>query len=177
MAIMEEFDLGDIVVLPQTFTVARQITAINTATNQITVTGHLWVVNNQVEFENSGGAVPAGAALLTTYYVKAVVSSDVVELSATEGGAILDLTDSGSGINYLRGPGDPTSLTLKIRKRGQATLTYHWPTPLEVTRLSLSNFQYSTTADVWGIWRGKWQGVGGAAGAETFAIYIRPDVF
>lgn len=82
------------------------------STDQITVKG--WktlAVNDAVQLTNSGGALPAG--LTASMYVQSVVSAGVYKLSATAGGAAVDITDAGSGLSFLgEVPGGILSWTL-----------------------------------------------------------------
>ena len=87
----------------------RQITSINTGTDRLTITSHSLTVGEAVDFLldlDGTGVLPAvvGAplALGTTYYVKTVVDANTVELSRTNGGAILDFTGTGTASYYLR---------------------------------------------------------------------------
>lgn len=58
-------------------------------------------VNDSIRVSNSGGALPAPLQVMTDYYVKSVVSAGVYTLSATPGGAVIDITDAGTGNQYL----------------------------------------------------------------------------
>lgn len=63
----------------------------------------LWktlAVNDAVRVSNSGGALPAPLQPSTDYYVQSVADS-VITLAATAGGAVIDLTDTGTGTSYL----------------------------------------------------------------------------
>lgn len=80
---------------------AAPFTADATA-NTITVRG--WkplAVNDTLRLSNSGGALPAPLLPLVDYYVQSVPSAGVYTLSATAGGAAIDLTDAGSGLNFV----------------------------------------------------------------------------
>lgn len=58
-------------------------------------------VNDPVRFSNSGGALPGGLSAATDYYVRSVVSAGVYTLSATSGGALLDITSAGTGSHFV----------------------------------------------------------------------------
>lgn len=58
------------------------------------------VVSDVLRLTNSGGALPTGLSAKTDYYVQSVVSPGVYTLAASLGGALIDLTDAGSGINF-----------------------------------------------------------------------------
>ena len=89
---------GELINTPQQFTEAN----INTGTNTITITGHGLADNTRVVVRNEGGALPAGlsGAVGTEYYI-ITSASDTFQLSATEGGAAVDITDTGSGIHRI----------------------------------------------------------------------------
>jgi hypothetical protein len=84
---------------------ATQITADTTA-DTITVKG-IWktlVVGDLVRFSVSGdstAALPAPLSENTDYYIRSVVSTGVYTLSTTVGGALLDLTTTGTGTSYI----------------------------------------------------------------------------
>lgn len=71
------------------------------ATNDnITVPGHTMVVDDRVAFyAPSGTSLPTGITEGTVYWVK-TVASEVITISATQGGATLDITAIGDGICY-----------------------------------------------------------------------------
>ena len=58
-------------------------------------------VNDVVRLSNRDGALPAPLKANTDYYVKAVVSADKYQLAASAGGALLDLTDAGTGDSFI----------------------------------------------------------------------------
>lgn len=58
--------------------------------------GRTFAVGDKLRLLNSGGALPAPLALLTDYYVLAGS-----QLSLTVGGAAINITDAGSGTNFL----------------------------------------------------------------------------
>jgi hypothetical protein len=58
-------------------------------------------VGNALRLSNIGGALPAPLQPLTDYYVRSVVSNGVYTLSATSGGALIDITDAGSGQSFI----------------------------------------------------------------------------
>ena len=63
--------------------------------------GHCSLSNSSSLFSNSGGALPTPLVAGTTYYVQEVASTGVYKLSATAGGALIDLTSAGTGTSYL----------------------------------------------------------------------------
>lgn len=78
------------------------ITAVDPTTNQITIASHGLVANAAVVYSNGGFTSVAGLTDGNTYYVKTVVSSSIVTLSATPGGTVIDITaDGGSGNHKL----------------------------------------------------------------------------
>lgn len=72
----------------------------NATTDTLTAKGHPYSNNDIVRLLNSGGALPAGLADKTDYYV-VNVSGDTLQLSATLGGAALDITGAGTGTHFL----------------------------------------------------------------------------
>ncbi len=79
------------------------ISAVNTTTDRLTVTGHGIPANTAVQvFAANGGALPGGLAAATVYYVD-VVDADTIKLSATSGpGAAVDLTAGFVGDCYAQ---------------------------------------------------------------------------
>jgi len=80
---------------------AAKLTADATA-DTVSVPG--WktlAVNDAVRFSNRDGALPAPLAAYTDYYVKTVAGTDLYTLSATPGGAQLDLTSTGTGDSFI----------------------------------------------------------------------------
>ncbi len=79
------------------------ISAVNTTTDQLTVTGHSIPANTAVQvFATNGGALPGGLAAGVVYYV-GVVDADTIYLSSTIGpGAAVNLTAGFSGDVYVQ---------------------------------------------------------------------------
>lgn len=81
----------------------------NPATDQITVTGpRTWAVNDVVQFSNSGGdqssfgaGLPSPLLPRTNYYIKTTPGNGVYTVSATAGGAAIDITAVGTGSNFI----------------------------------------------------------------------------
>jgi len=79
--------------------------SVNNTTNAITLSN--WkalVIGDNVRFSNSGGVLPSPLQQKTDYYVQSIVSPGVYTLAASAGGALIDITDTGSGLNYLGQP-------------------------------------------------------------------------
>lgn len=70
---------------------------VNTGTDVLTRAGHGLAVNDIVHVTNAGGGLPAPFTANTVYFVKTVVDADNFTVSATRGGAVLDITTAGSG--------------------------------------------------------------------------------
>jgi len=70
------------------------------STDMLTALGHGLSDGDLQEIYNSGGALPAGLAVATPYYV-VNVSGDDLQLEASVGGGAIDFTDNGTGTNYL----------------------------------------------------------------------------
>jgi uncharacterized phiE125 gp8 family phage protein len=58
-------------------------------------------VNDVLRVSNRDGAPPAPLKVNTDYYVKAVVSADKYQLAASAGGALIDITDVGTGDSFI----------------------------------------------------------------------------
>jgi uncharacterized phiE125 gp8 family phage protein len=63
------------------------------------------VVSDVIRLSNSGGVLPAVLKPKTDYYVQTVVSPGVYKLSATNGGAAINIADIGTGLHFLGQPG------------------------------------------------------------------------
>jgi hypothetical protein len=85
------------------FAVISTCTA-DAGTDVITVGAtHNLAVNDKVRFSNSGGALPGGISADTTYFVKTVPTGTTLTISATLGGATLDITSVGTGTHSILG--------------------------------------------------------------------------
>ena len=76
--------------------------ATDATANTITPTG-LWrtqSVGDTIRVSNSGGALPAPLQETTDYFIAGIVGNGYT-LSSTSGGAVIDLTDVGSGLNFI----------------------------------------------------------------------------
>lgn len=66
----------------------------------ITIPGHTLVVSDRVAFYTAfTSALPAGITEGTQYFVKTVAANDIT-ISATDGGAVIDITAAGDGVCY-----------------------------------------------------------------------------
>jgi len=72
----------------------------NATTNVLTALNHPYANNDVVRLTVSGGVLPAGLVINTDYYVVGATAT-TLQLSATSGGAAIDITDVGSGIMFL----------------------------------------------------------------------------
>lgn len=69
-----------------------------TTADTLTAPGHAFAVNDQVvAYAIPGATLPTGITEGTTYFVKTVSGNDIT-LSATQGGATLDVTAAGAGV-------------------------------------------------------------------------------
>jgi uncharacterized phiE125 gp8 family phage protein len=66
----------------------------------LTAKGHSYSNGDIVRVSNTGGALPAGLAALTDYHV-VNATADTLQLSSTAGGSAINITDIGSGTNFL----------------------------------------------------------------------------
>lgn len=70
------------------------------ADDTITIPGHSFVVDDRVAFyAAAGSSLPTGITAGTAYWVKTVSGADIT-ISATQGGATLDITAIGDGVAY-----------------------------------------------------------------------------
>lgn len=74
----------------------RATVTFTAATDKVNWTGHGLAANTPVSFTNSGGALPTEVVSGTVYYVKNPGANDF-EISATAGGATIDITGAGTG--------------------------------------------------------------------------------
>ena len=58
-------------------------------------------LSNRDRAADGDGAMPAGLSAYTDYYVQSVVSADKYKLSATAGGAAIDITSAGTGETFI----------------------------------------------------------------------------
>lgn len=72
------------------------------ATDVITLTAHGLKVGDVVRVA-SGTTLPAGLSASTDYWVLTVPSVDTLTLSASRGGAVVDITDTGTGTHTMYG--------------------------------------------------------------------------
>ena len=104
------FDVGD----------AAGIT-VNAATDVVTIVGGIWkplAIGDTVRFTNSGGALPAPLTVDTDYFVNSTPTSSTFTLSLTSGGALLDLTDAGTGQSYIGAVPESVGTWMKLRIGG-----------------------------------------------------------
>lgn len=91
--------------------VTKLVTAtVDPSTDTFTSVAHAWVVGDRLEASVSGGDLPGGMALSTTYYVIAAgLGADTFRLSLTAGGSAINVTSAGTG-------------TLSLTRRGALSL-------------------------------------------------------
>ena len=77
--------------------------AVNASNDQITITNHGFVANQEVHYKANGGTAIAGLTDETTFFVKTVASANAFTLSATEGGALIDITGTGNNAQTISG--------------------------------------------------------------------------
>lgn len=84
------------------YTPATKTATIANATDIWTSTAHGLAVDQKVRLTNSGGALPAGFAKDTDYYVIAGnLAANTFQLSATKGGASVNATSDGTGTHTV----------------------------------------------------------------------------
>lgn len=77
--------------------------AVNASNDQITITNHGFVANQEVHYKANGGTAIAGLTDETTFFVKTVASANAFTLSATAGGALIDITGTGNNAQTVSG--------------------------------------------------------------------------
>lgn len=95
-------------------------TAVDPTTDQITVTAHGWVAGQQVVYADGGGTQVVGLVDGNTYFIKTVVDANTVTLSATKGGAVIDITADGVGAAHSLTP--KFTATFVSNNGGSATI-------------------------------------------------------
>lgn len=95
---------------------------VDATANTLTAVGHPFANGDIVRGHNTGGALPAGLAVRTDYYAIGV-SGNTLQLSATSGGAAIDITGAGTGTHFIGGADDSAWVAMR-----QATLLLieHW---------------------------------------------------
>lgn len=78
---------------------AKDITSINLTSNVITIANHGFASGTPVQLTTTD-TEPGGISLLTTYYVK-LLTANTFTLSASIGGANVDITSAGTGTHTL----------------------------------------------------------------------------
>lgn len=85
----------------------------NASTNTLTALNHTYSNNDVVRLSNSGGTLPAGLTGSTDYYVIGA-SGNTLQLSATQGGSAIDITDAGTGTHFLGEVPEPIRAAMKL---------------------------------------------------------------
>lgn len=96
--------------------------AVDVTTNTLTAVGHPLANGDVVRGHNTGGALPAGLSVQTDYYAIGV-SGNTLQLSATEGGAAIDITDAGTGTHFIGGADDSAWVAMR---QAMLLLIEHW---------------------------------------------------
>jgi hypothetical protein len=73
------------------------ISAVTHGADTLTRVGHGLVVGDGPYYVASTGDIPTGLAATTPYWIQAVPTADTFTLAATLGGAVIDITDAGTG--------------------------------------------------------------------------------
>ena len=89
---------------------SRQIVSVDAATDRLTLEAHGLAADDVVQFVvDPGATLPDPLSTSTTYYAAPVSGSEsLFQVSASEGGAAVDLTDTGSGTFGIVVPLGPT---------------------------------------------------------------------
>ncbi|WP_434048056.1 MULTISPECIES: hypothetical protein [Sorangium] len=78
----------------------KKASSVDAGLNAFVVTAHGWSSNQPVRVTAVGGTLPGGLSAGTVYYVRSPTTNGF-QLSATSGGAAIDITSSGSGTIYV----------------------------------------------------------------------------
>jgi len=91
---------------------------IDASTDVLTIKGGVWgalALDDVLRLSNSGGVLPSPLREDTDYYVQSLPTETSFKLSATAGGAAIDITDAGSGTHYIGRVPDGLVAWLKLR--------------------------------------------------------------
>ncbi len=83
---------------------AGDCAALTAAGNVLAIKGGLWKtlnIGDAVRLSNSGGALPAPLQPDTDYYAQSLPTATSLTLAATAGGAVIALTDAGTGTSFI----------------------------------------------------------------------------
>lgn len=134
------------------------VTAVTAGADTLTIVGHGYSVDQGPFYVASDGDIPAGLAATTPYWIQAVPTADTFTLAASLGGAVIDITDAGTGNITLVPVNVDLSLdTLEVTAHGLATgdgpfyvstgttlptgltaTTYYWVRVLTADRFALA---------------------------------------
>ena len=84
-----------------TYQVGVVFTFTAATSDVITTSADHGLVNDDTVILTTTGTLPAGLALLTTYYVLATPATDTLTLAAVADGTIINITNTGSGTHTL----------------------------------------------------------------------------
>lgn len=73
------------------------VEAVSATNNTLGITGHGYAVGDGPFYVASDGTIPAGLTGTTPYWVKTVPDADTFTVAASLGGAVVDITNAGSG--------------------------------------------------------------------------------
>lgn len=97
---------------------AGDAAAITATGNVLSIKGGIWkplAVGDIVRLSNSGGALPAPLQPDTDYYVQSTPTAASFTLAASSGGAVIALTDAGSGTSYIGAIDEGLKAWMKLR--------------------------------------------------------------
>ena len=77
--------------------------AVNASNEQVTITNHGFVANQEVVYQANGGTAIAGLTDDTIFFIKTVSSANAFTLSATAGGDQIDITGTGNNAQSFSG--------------------------------------------------------------------------
>lgn len=81
----------------------QTVTFTGSGSPNVVLASHGFAANEPVVFSNSGGALPAAITAGTVYYVKTIVNANTFTVSATVGGAAINMATAGTGTHSVTG--------------------------------------------------------------------------
>ena len=84
---------------------ADSVVTFTNATNVVNLATHGYLAGDgPFQFSNSGGALPAEILPLTDYWIVETVAAGTFQVALTQGGAVEEFTDDGTGTNTMETP-------------------------------------------------------------------------
>ena len=137
------------------------ITSVDIATETLTSNSHAFTNGDRVRVASTGGSNPGGLVAGTVYFVVGS-TTNTFQLSATEGGAAIDITDTGSGTITV-------THSLYLEATGNGAITIDGITLATNDRVLIKNQTDATQNGIYVVTQ--------TGGATTPAILTRADDF